>query len=459
MKKAAKRFKINLCPTHKLLYLYYCTWSNCNKFLCAKCAEQHKKVHNTSILTFLQVAGRFSDDIQAYHRNLKMLKDSLAVLLREKASAQSQKKQVAAALKSLQEKCNVLSAPLDMLTDFIAEIAASSMARQSIPIAECILKFHNFKKTLARDIRATLSLLSLVHTSYRRQSMLWMNSEFELPDLGFASHSVYFVDPIQKTTPFTLINSTIAISKNAQMLYFNSTLLLVNAAHQELFQSTLENSLASHTATRFVPRAGLKAAVKTSYSLLTLMNHTIYLIGATCQKYHFFEDSWHFLPQLRMKQGAVVGCLVSNRYVYAFRGTGVGSVNVEVLDVLAEDQGWSIKLTKPAPDLFFPIIEKTICFQQDNEGICLLGNVIERNTRTPKERLEMSAVMLYYDKVTGKLKRVNDLLYQMKCSSNYQVKDQGNTVAFVEQLYAVRKVWVYYKQLKRLEMKFQYIQC
>ena len=447
-----------LCKKHKLLYSHYCSLIKCNKFLCAKCVKQHDKGHLPR--TLLQLAEKFTDDIEMYYRNLKMLKDCLAVLLLEKSPKKNQM-----IFKRLEEEFKVIAPPLQKFTDYIAEILTNSMMKQSIPIAESIMKFHKLKKFLSEDIRSTLSLLSLIHTNYKRQTLLWINSEYEFPDLDFLSQKVHFIDPIQKTTPYTLIKGVPNLSRNAQILYFNSTLLLVNAYHQELFQAILENGGEAHTATKFVPRANLISPIKTSFSLINLMNHTMYIIGDVCQKYYFFEDRWYLLPQLKLKKGkGVSACLVSNHYIYAFRGTGTGSINVEVLDLLAEDQGWSVKLTKSTPEFTFPIsstivpIEETICFQQDNAGICLLGNIIGTVKKMPRYISGLDTTMLYYNMINRKLSRINCLESDIKCSSNYQVKDQGASIVFVENILALRRVWVYYRQLKKFIMKLKYIQ-
>lgn len=434
-----------LCQNHSLFYSNICIKPGCRKLLCLKCLDQHKKLHGKQIKTFLDISQQISDDIECFHRNLKLLCDSTAVALKNYQEKLSGKPN--AILTKLSQRLHFIKPTLDKLTEFIAEIAVESLNKQNNKITEIYLKFINLKHKLYSEINNTISLLGILHFNYQKVNLLYENNDFELAELDKNSKMIYFVDPIQKTTPFTLVNDSINICENAQLAFFNDTLLLVNGSRQELFQSSLQSIGIPHSATKFVPRSDLKFPITAEFSIIVYLNSYIYLVslGTWNQKYSFFEDQWFCFAPLRMKNANFTTCLISQRYIYAFRGLNQNSLSAEVFDILNEEQGWILKLIKAAPLLKYPMISKTTCFQQDSEGIILVGN-----TTTDEAKI------FYYDSALSQCKEVVNSGAKIKLTAQTVCKNQGNSVSFIEEILSTRKVWTFYKQLKQIAARFNF---
>ncbi len=452
--KSSAQSTLSICPAHNLLYSHYCRRADCQQLLCLKCAELHKKLHSSSTISCLEASPMISQEMQGVHHRMNRLVYILAL-----AQKSSRGRKVVAAdrllagirplLAGRQKEAKEVT---DKLGDLIAELEVSTMYAQNTRVGEIAGQFRTLKFRAMKSLGPAVDMLVAAHFLDSPQTAFDSDPAAPMPDLSHGSHTIYFADPVVGQKRRTLIQEDIAIAQNAQVLLLSDSILLINGGRQELFESVLANIADPTSATRFVPRQRLLSAMKGDFSLANVCNSYLYLVGSTCQRYAYYTDTWNTLPQLRMKQGAGTSLvLISCRYLYAFRGTHT-MIAAEVLDILAEDSGWSlqfVKLLRPAMPL--PDIERTFVFQQDNEGMCMVGNLSGGETKRPAETF-------YYDRLSSRMSSMGTGSEGMVCRAWYQTKGLGQAVAFVEENFDIRKVWLFHRHQKRFSLKYEYMQ-
>jgi len=429
---------LSVCKQHSQLFSHYCIAPGCKKLLCIKCVDPHKVFHggSTSIIQILQIYQILLDQMNIYHDKLGQILKGINLCKKYEAKLQKTKE-------NLQEN-------ISKIKDWSTEIDVCAQNKQNSKIGERLGEFFVMKKKLSKILFHTVGIIysDVVY----EENILTFHKEIPLSIIKLdltLSPILKFIDPFFFTNKIYEIPHDIKLSKNSTAYIVNNSIFIISGQRGELFESQIMDIANPHIGLHFVNRADLVYKLTKSYQCLSLQNAFLYLISIQSnQKYSIFSDQWFPLPPLRIKETPVLSLIFSYRSIYALRGKP-GCMNIEILDLLFEEQGWKLIIPKwnfSSPKI--PLSENSVIFQQNTEQILILGNTkTQYHIKTSDFQEPKFSVALLFDIPNQRFEKSAVKISELQQLNADSIKDNenGKMCCFTETNYDELRIWLYDK--------------